>query len=231
MNDANPQLSKLALAYAALGTVLNLISSIRHGGTGRALVLLGLGIGLPAAGELLATGPLKLLRHRTRPRLLGIPIAILLGWYCAVAGSLAVAERVLGRVPLGRDGRRKALPAAAALVGTSLDLVLDPAGLDAGLWEWNLDGFYAPEIEGPNGRRGVPLVNYLGWLGLIWAVAHLCGRDASKRSGRTPILVLLPYYLAAAAWAVRARKVRYVIYSLPFPVALILAAGEGGENP
>ena len=59
----------------------------------------------------------------------GVPVAIMLGWYCAIRGSYAVAGRALARLPLGEAARRKALPPVAALVGTSLDLVLDPAHL------------------------------------------------------------------------------------------------------
>src|SRR3712207_8636075 len=36
------------------------------------------------------------------------------------------------------------------------------SGLDVGLWEWSGDGPYASEVEGPNGNRGVPLLNYAG---------------------------------------------------------------------
>ncbi len=226
MNDADPRLSKLVLIPAAAGASLNLVSSLRRKGPPQTATLLALGIGLPAAGELLATGPLGLLRHRTRPRVAGVPVAILLGWYCAVNGSLAVAENALDALPLDETSREKLLPLTAALVGASLDLVLDPAGLDAGLWEWNGDGAYASEIEGANGRRGVPLVNYAGWLLLVGGVASVYGRLFGERrpAGRLPALLLLPPYLAAVAWAVERRKFRYLLYSAPFPVAL--AAGE-----
>lgn len=232
MDDADPRLSRLALAYAVLGTAANLTSSIRRRGVSRALVLFALATGLPAVGELLATGPLGLLRHRTRPRPAGVPVAILLGWYCAIAGSLAVAERALDRVSLDDAGRRKVLPPAAALVGTSLDLALDPVGLDAGLWEWNVDGVYAADVEGPNGRRGVPLVNYLGWIALVWIVVYLegrvFGREACRNSGRLPVLVLLPYYLAAVAWTARRRRFRRLLYSAAFPGALISGTARRG---
>ena len=125
MEDADPRLSRLALANAALGACLGLISSIKNRGPRRAVALLALGVCLPAAGELLATGPLGLLRHRTRPRVLGAPAGILLGWYCAINGSLSIAENVLGPLPLEEDTRERLLPLGAALVGTSLDLVLD----------------------------------------------------------------------------------------------------------
>ncbi len=229
MEDAPPRLSKLSLALGVLGAALNLTDAIRTRGPRRATVLLALGVGLPAAGEVLATGPLGLLRHRTRPRVAGVPVAILLGWYCATNGSLSVAENALAQLPLDEATRERFLPFGAALVGVSLDLILDPAGLDSGLWEWHGDGAYAREVQGANGHRGVPLVNYAGWLLLVAGVVSLYGRLSGERrpASRLPALLLLPYYLAAAAWAVRGRRFRYLLYSSPFPAALY-AGLKGG---
>ncbi len=231
MDDADPRLSKTVSALAALGAGLNLAASIRARGLRRSLALLALGCGLPAAGELLATGPLGLLRHRTRPQVAGVPVAVVLGWYVAIHGSLTLAERVLTRLPLEEATRSKALPPLAALLGTSLDLALDPAGLDAGLWEWGRDGAYAREVEGANGRRGVPLVNYLGWLALVAGAASVYGRaygrERDSGGGRLPVLTLVPPYLAAAAWAVRRRRPKYLLYSAPFAVALYAGLKNG----
>jgi hypothetical protein len=67
-----------------------------------------------------------------------------------------------------------------ALVATSLDLLLDPFGLDLGLWEWSEDGPYAPEVKGPNGKRGIPMLNIAGWItlstGVTLAYQHLRSR-------------------------------------------------------
>ena len=231
VEDADPRLSKIILTHAGLSAGLSLAASIRTRGVRRSVVLLALGAGLPAAGELLATGPLGLLRHRTRPRVAGVPFAIVLGWYGVIHGSFTLAERVLSRLYLDEDSKSKALPPLAALVGTSLDLVLDPAGLDAGLWEWDRGGTYAAGVEGANGRRGVPLVNFLGWLALVAGAAALYGRmygrERGPEGGRLPGLLLLPYYLAAVAWAVRRRRPRYLFYSILFPVALYAGLKRG----
>ncbi len=229
MNDADPRLSGILLAHAVLGAGLNLASFIQTRGLHRSAAFLVLSVGLPAAGELLATGPLGLLRHRTRPRVAGVPVAILLGWYCATNGSLSVAENALAQLPLDEATRKWFLPFGAALVGVSLDLILDPAGLDSGLWEWHGDGAYARDVQGANGHRGVPLVNYAGWLLLVAGVVSLYGRLSGERrpASRLPALLLLPYYLAAAAWAVRGRRFRYLLYSAPFPAALY-AGLKGG---
>jgi uncharacterized membrane protein len=228
VNDSDPKLSNLILVHAVLSAGLNLVSSLRTRGVRRSAVLLALCTGLPAIGEFLATGPLKLLRHRTRPRVAGVPIAVVLGWYGVIHGSFTVAWRVLERMSLGESAKRAALPPVAVLIGVSLDLILDPAGLDAGLWEWRCDGAYAQEIEGKNGHGGVPLINYLGWTVLVAGVVSVYGLacEHEDEGGTLPAILLLPYYLAAIGWALKRRKLRYLLYSAPFPVALYAGLKE-----
>jgi uncharacterized membrane protein len=212
-----------------LGATLNLTDSARTRGPLRAATLFVLSIGLPAFGEVLVTGPLGLLRHRTKPRIGGVPVAILLLWYNVICGSHAATERALLRLPLDTSRRREALPVSTALVATSLDLLMDPFGLDNGLWEWKVDGAYAPEVVGNNGRRGVPSLNYWGWLvvvlGVMLGYMRLFPED--RPGSRLPALLLLPNYLASAAWAAKRRKPVYLVYSTPFALALYLSLREG----
>ncbi|HJQ28058.1 MAG TPA: carotenoid biosynthesis protein [Rubrobacter sp.] len=226
MNDSDPNFSKLILAHALLSAGLNLASSVRTRGVRHSTIFLALGAGLPAVAELLATGPLGLLRHRVRPQVAGVPVALVPGWYCVIHGSLAVALRILERLSPEESAKRAALPPVAALVGVSLDLILDPAGLDAGLWEWSSDGAYAPEIEGTNGHGGVPIINYLGWTALVAGVVTVHGMSCEDEGETLPALLLLPYYLAAVGWAMRRRKFRLLLYSAPFPVALYAGLKE-----
>jgi uncharacterized membrane protein len=213
LNDANHWLSKPILIYTAVSAGLNLASSVRTRGIRRSVYFFALGTGLPALGELLATGPLKLLRHRVRYRIAGVPLGILLGWYGVIHGSFVVAGRVSERLFLGEGTKRRILPPLAALVGIGLDLILDPAGLDAGLWEWNADG-----------NSGVPLINYLGWAALVGSVVYVyeLGHE-DEEVELLPAMLLLPYYLAAVGWALRRRRFRFLLYSAPFPVALYAA--------
>jgi uncharacterized membrane protein len=223
LDHVGPRFSKLILFCAALNAGLHLAASIRTRGLRRSALFFVLGTGLPAAGELLATGPLKLLRHRVRYRIAGVPLAILLGWYAVIHGSFVIARRVSERLHRGED-TEKTVPALAALIGVGLDLILDPAGLDVGLWEWNVDGAYAGEVVGPNGHRGVPLVNYLGWISLVGGVTCVYGpAGEDEAENRLPALLLLPYYLAAVGWALKRRKFGYLLLSAPFPVALYAA--------
>jgi uncharacterized membrane protein len=226
LDDVGPRLSKLILFCAALNAGVHLAASIRTRGLRRSTLFFALGTGLPAAGELLVTGPLNLLRHRMRYRIAGVPLAILLGWYAVIHGSFVIARRISERLRRGEDTKRVTVPALAALIGVGLDLILDPAGLDIGLWEWNVDGAYAGEVVGPNGHGGVPLVNYLGWISLVGGVAYVYGllrQNDDEEEELLPALLLLPYYLVAVGWALKRRRFRYLLYSAPFPVALYAA--------
>lgn len=230
MDDVDPRVSKVILYAGALSAILNLADSVRTRGPLRAATFFALSTGLPAFGEALVTGPFDLLRHRTKPRFGGVPIAILLLWYNVICGAYATTERALIRLPLSETQRREALPLGTALVATSLDLIMDPFGLDAGLWEWKLDGAYAPEVQGANDHRGVPVLNYLGWLVVVMGVVLGYVRlfPKSKSVGRLPIILLLPIYLTSVIWALKKRKPAYVLYSAPFGLALCLGLKEGG---
>lgn len=222
MDDVDFRVSNLLLFAGALSTTLNLADSIRTRGPLRAAAFFILATGTAAFGEILITGPFGLLRHRTRPRLKGVPISILLLWYNVICGSRAATERILARLPLDERQRREALPPGTALVATSLDLVMDPFGLGEGLWEWKVDGAYASQIVGNNGRSGVPALNYLGWLvvvmGVLLGYVRAFPEDESSGS-RLPILLLVPVYLASAVWAVKKRKPSFLLYSSPFALA------------
>lgn len=224
MDDVDPKISKILLGAGVLFAASNFADSVRTRGPLRAATLFALSTGLPAFGEALITGPFQLLRHRTKPRITGAPISILLLWYNVIRGSHTATERVLTRLPLDERQRREALPLSTALVATSLDLVMDPFGLDNGLWEWKIDGAYAREVVGYNGRSGVPLVNYLGWMIVIMGVllGYVRVFPEDRAGSRLPLLTVIPIYLASAGWAIKHRKPVYLIYSAPFGVALCL---------
>lgn len=227
MDDVDPRTSKLLLGYAILGAILNLADATRTRGPLRAAAFFILSTGLPAFGEALVTGPFNLLRHRTKPRIGGVPIAILLLWYNIIYGAHAATERTLARLPMDATRRRETLPLATALVATNLDLIMDPFGLDAGLWEWKVDGAYAPDIEGHNERSGVPVLNYWGWMVVVMGVVLIYTRLFPKGGpgSRLPVLLLLPYYLAPAVWAAKNRP-KHLFYSALFPLVVYFGLKE-----
>jgi uncharacterized membrane protein len=217
---------------------LNVIHSLRTRGLRHTLLFAALGYGIPILGELLAVHVLKVLRHHAQPQVKGVPLAIALGWYNVGYGTLAMMKGAInnGADPQGR--KSLALASATALAATNLDLLLDPLGLELGLWEWSEDGPYASEVKGPNGKRGVPLLNFAGWLALTTGVTlayqrlQITGNVADApdpedsggpRAERAAALLLLSYYLPAAVWALKQGRRKYLLYSASFATTLSAA--------
>ncbi len=230
------RLSKTVTTHAAVIAGLSVAHSLRTRGLRRTLLFAMLGHAVPVFVEYLAVNVMTLLRHRTDPQCKGVPLVVALGWYNVIYGTYALMESIfLNRAGSDKAKRSSALSAGTAVIATSLDLLVDPFGLDLGLWEWSRHGAYATEIEGPNRKHGVPLLNFVGWLGLVTGVtlayqhfnpddeiAHALGPGAagSREAGRNASLLLLPYYLPAAMWALKRRQPKYLLYSGLFSIAL-----------
>ena len=106
------------------------------------------------------------------------------------------------------------------------------------VWEWSEGGPYASEVKGPNGKRGIPLLNFAGWIaltsGVMLAYQRLRTRSnatdaAESKNGGVPgaeqsaALLLLSYYLPAAVWAMKRGRRKYLLYSAPFATTLCAA--------
>ena len=233
MSQLDPRLSKVVTVHSSSVAALNVIHSLGTRGLRRTLLFVALGNGIPILGELLAVHVLKVLRHHIRPQIDGVPLAIALGWYNVGYGTLAAVNSAFNDADKPRV--RKSLIPIVALTATSLDLLLDPFGLDLGLWEWSEGGPYASEVKGANGKRGIPVLNFAGWITLTSGVmlAYQLLRTtgdateaAESEEGGGPgaerwaALLLFSYYLPAAAWALKRGKRRYFLYSAPFATAL-----------
>jgi uncharacterized membrane protein len=238
MSGPGSRLSGALTAHSLVVAGLSAAHSLRARGLRRTLLFAALGSGIPILGELLAVNVLKALRHHVRPQAGGVPLAIALGWYNVGYGTFAVMESMMSATGPHEDGRSRALVPATALAATSLDLLLDPCGLELGLWEWSGEGSYASDVEGPNGKRGVPLPNFAGWISLLTSLtlAYQLSKPGDNpagapdpwtaggpQAGRSAALLLLTYYLPAAAWTLKRRRPRHLIYSAPFAAALWVA--------
>lgn len=235
MAPINARISYATTLAVILMTILTLKASIQARGLYRTLLFLALGVGLPSLAEYQAINHTRLLRHHLQPQLKGVPLAISLGWYLAGYNTFTMLESLALHHQLPERYWRPLLPLANALTATSMDLVTDVALLDQGFWEWNANGPYAPEITGPNGKHGIPLANYTGWLGLTGLVtlAYLLAPgtvpaspaepEAARKvkAGRQAALLLLPTYLGAVAWELWRRRWRYILYSALFPLILL----------
>jgi uncharacterized membrane protein len=230
VSGLNPRLSKAVTAHSLIVAAMSVVHSLRTRGLRRTLLFALSSSVIPVLAELVTVNFLKVLRHHARPQVGGVPLAIALLWYNVVYGTVAVV-----RGTTHPHEESLALAPTVALAATSFDLLLDPFGLDLGLWEWSRDGPYAPEIKGPNGKRGIPLLNFAGWIALTTSVTLAYQRLASGQNGayaaeqgniggpgsqRAAALLLLPYYLPAAAWALKRERRKYLLYSAPFATAL-----------
>ena len=239
MSKLDPRLSKAVTAHSLIVATLSVVHSLRTRGLRRTLLFVALGNAIPILGEFLAVHVLRVLRHHARPQVKGVPLAIALGWYNVGYGTLAMVKGTSNDAADPHKGKESlAVAPAVALTATSFDLLLDPFGLDVGLWEWSKGGPYAPEVKGPNGERGVPLLNFAGWLalttGVTLAYQHLeTGRNTADPldsedsdapgAERAAALLLLSYYLPAVVWALKRGRRKYIIFSAPFATTLCAA--------
>src|SRR5215216_514785 len=168
MSGPDPRLSTAVTAHSLIVAALSVVHSLRTRGLRRTLLFTALGNAMPILGELVAVNVLKVLRHHARPRVGGVPLAIVLLWYNVGYGTVAMVKGTTNATDPHKS--KESLAPAVALAATSVDLLLDPFGLDLGLWEWSVDGPYASEVKGPNGKRGVPLLNFAGWIALTTSV-------------------------------------------------------------
>ena len=246
MSGLDSRLSRMLTTHSLIVATLSVVHSLRTRGLRSTLLFATSGNAIPILGELVAVNVLKVLRHHARPQVGGVPLAIVLGWYNVGYGTLVVIESITPATDPHEARRSRALAPAVALAATSFDLLLDPFGLDLGLWEWSGDSPYASEVEGPNKKRGVPLLNFAGWIALVTSVTLAYQRLESGRStaeapdprkagypgaGRDGALLLLSYYLPAAAWALKRRRPKYLIYSAPFALALWAALKGSSQGP
>ncbi len=234
MRDIPLRGQQFITAAVVVNFVMAALHSLRVRGLRRTLLFMALGVGIPAASEYLVINHVRVLRHRVGLLIKGVPLHIALGWFNTIYEIFAVLESLLETHELTPATRRWALAGSAALTATSFDLLMDYAGLAQGMWEWNVDGRYAADVVGANGRRGVPSGNFVGWFvgsgAVVLLYLLLSGDEAGQsggtgrfRSGRQAALLLAPYYLSGVVWAMLQRKWRYVGYSLLFPLVLALA--------
>jgi hypothetical protein len=75
-----------------------------------------------------------------------------------------------------------------------------------------------PEVDASEGSAAGRVV----WMSVLWALVHslLASKQAKDLARRVAgALLLLSYYLPAAAWALVQRRPRHLIYSAPLAVA------------
>jgi uncharacterized membrane protein len=126
------------------------------------------------------------------PKVLGVPLIIPLAWTWMAWPAWLAALRI--------TSRRGAQIALAAAGLAAWDLFLDPQMVAEGYWTW-----HSPTPALP-GVPGVPIGNYLGWLGfalvlmtaLVWAGGE---RIREPQPGDAPVLALWLWTYASSVLA------------------------------
>ena len=123
------------------------------------------------------------------PRLLGVPLIIPLAWTWMAWPAWLAATRLARRPP--------ARIALAALGLAAWDLFLDPQMVAEGYWTWRDP---APALPGV---PGVPVGNYLGWLGFALLLTTALARaDRPAEPGAdAPVLALWAWTYASSVLA------------------------------
>jgi hypothetical protein len=98
-----------------------------------------------------------LLEHHVGPKVLGVPLYVLLGWVGAVYVPFRVALLVTNGWPA---------VALGAVLATAWDAAVDNHGVEDGRWT------YTGDLPGP-WHRQVPWWNYAGWLAISATTAGL----------------------------------------------------------
>lgn len=185
----------LTVATVVLGYLLSVTHALLTRGARAAIALVGIatlgGFAVEAVG--VATGfpfGTYVYSGQLGPKLLGVPLIIPLAWtWMAWPAWLAVQ-----RLPIARWARI----GVAAFGLAAWDLFLDPQMVAEGYWRWQ-----SPTPALP-GVPGIPIGNYLGWLGfavlLMTALSFALGRTEPRRED-APILALWFWTYASSVLA------------------------------
>jgi putative membrane protein len=154
-----------------------------------------------------------------------VPILVPLGWFMMIYPSWVVAQSLLRGTDVSRPAGMVALALVSALVMTGWDMVMDPPMAAAHNWVWQDGGPYF----------GVPLHNYLGWVGNTFVIYLLfeitdrliTGRNetAYRFGGAFALLPVLIYFLFSLQYLAphRAPSLRIIaVFSMLMPGLLAL---------
>ncbi|MEV6599429.1 carotenoid biosynthesis protein [Actinoplanes sp. NPDC051346] len=186
----------LTVTTVVLGYVLSVAHAWRSRGARAALALVATatlgGFAVEAVG--VATGfPFGTYDYAglLGPKVLGVPLIIPLAWtwmaWPAWLAALRLARTRAARIALAASGL------------AAWDLFLDPQMVAEGYWTWD-----SPDPALP-GVAGVPIGNYLGWLGfavlLMTVLAAAVGPAGRHPGGDAPMMVLWLWTYASSVLA------------------------------
>lgn len=168
-------LASVSGAWAFAGRRAAVTVFLVAAGTGLVAEVVGVSTGIPF-GEYSYTDSLG-------ARLAGVPLVVPLAWVMMTWPAWVVGTALAARLSVRRPRVLAWLAAAWALA--SWDLFLDPQMVAAGHWAWTTGRGVAAPLPGV---PGIPVSNYLGWLGVSLLVtgALALARVSGSTVGRVP---------------------------------------------
>jgi len=116
----------------------------------------------------------------------GVPVAVALVWSALISSAMALAARS------GWQGAG-ARAVAAALIATTLDVLMEPVAVRSGLWRWTPAGPWL----------GVPIGNFVGWAvivaGYTLGAERFAGEGPPAREAAIRLVVAAGSILALVA--------------------------------
>jgi uncharacterized membrane protein len=107
-------------------------------------------------------------------QLFGVPLLAALAWEPVVYAAFSITDILAPLLVKRSESWLRRLPAyawmalVAALATTAWDMMIDPIAVSQGWWVWQGGGDYMPYVA-----NGVPIQNFLGWLGVSFVINML----------------------------------------------------------
>lgn len=169
------------MGFVPAFTLLSLLHAGAMLGARRAAIFFGLSVVISFIAEAvgvrtgLVFGPYHY-SDMLGPKLGDVPVLVPIGWFMMIYPSWVVAQALLRGLDVRRPVGVVVLALTAALAMTGWDMVMDPPMVAQGNWIWHQGGPYF----------GVPLHNYLGWVGntfVIYLAFDAVDQATAKRDG------------------------------------------------
>jgi uncharacterized membrane protein len=102
-------------------------------------------------------------------QLFGVPFLAALAWEPIVYAAFCMTDILSPRLPGGSRSEQVSSAMWMAVIGalatTAWDMMIDPIAVSQGWWVWVDGGAYVPYVA-----NGVPVQNFLGWLGVAFVI-------------------------------------------------------------
>ena len=125
--------------------------------------------------------------------LFGVPLLAALAWEPILYAAFSITDILAPSLIKPNSTLLQRLPGCiwmaviGALATTAWDMMIDPIAVSEGWWVWHQGGDYMPYVA-----NGVPIQNFLGWLGVAFLI-NLVYRLLSGTPKKTTALFTFPF--------------------------------------